>query len=189
MRASSSWIKLQFVVRKHVMNTYQMHTLSLFLFYHIFSISLGPVSDFFCLLDSYSVSPAHSLPVFLMVCHIDVTCSAVLYNVALCIHMWMHMCVFTFIVENIHDRYLRVSCIVLMLITCLCLRPLWGPLFQLVLLFSVCLCVCVCVCAFNGLALTLSQASVGMSSFAGCSAAGQVRCGGQEGTRIRSDWL
>lgn len=28
MRASSSWIKLQFVVRKHVMNTYQMHTLS-----------------------------------------------------------------------------------------------------------------------------------------------------------------
>lgn len=39
MRASSSWIKLQFVVRKHVMNTYQVHTLSLFLFYHIFSPS------------------------------------------------------------------------------------------------------------------------------------------------------
>lgn len=31
MRASSSWIKLQFVVRKHVMNTYQMHTLFLFI--------------------------------------------------------------------------------------------------------------------------------------------------------------
>lgn len=42
MRASSSWIKLQFVVRKHVMNTYQMHTLSLFLFYHIFYTSLSP---------------------------------------------------------------------------------------------------------------------------------------------------
>lgn len=45
MRASSSWIKLQFVVRKHVMNTYQMHTLSLFLFYYIFL--------FFCLFDSH----------------------------------------------------------------------------------------------------------------------------------------
>lgn len=40
MRASSSWIKLQFVVRKHVMNTYQMHTLSLFLYSITFSLPL-----------------------------------------------------------------------------------------------------------------------------------------------------
>lgn len=47
MRASSSWIKLQFVVRKHVMNTYQMHTLSLFLFYHILTTSRSPFAALF----------------------------------------------------------------------------------------------------------------------------------------------
>lgn len=52
MRASSSWIKLQFVVRKHVMNTYQMHTLSPFFYFITFSPPLFPfcpVFDFFFL--------------------------------------------------------------------------------------------------------------------------------------------
>lgn len=107
MRASSSWIKLQFVVRKHVMNTYQMHTLSLFLFYHIFSTSLTPssLSLIFCLFDSTPISVVHLFSVFLMVCHIDVTYSAVLYNVPLCMYMCMHMCVFRFLLRYIWDLY------------------------------------------------------------------------------------
>lgn len=52
------------------MNTYQMHTLSLSLFYHIFL--------FFVFL-THTLS-AHFLSVVLMVRHTDVTYSAVLYN-------------------------------------------------------------------------------------------------------------
>lgn len=82
------------------MNTYQMHTLSLLLFYPIFStflsLSICPLFDFFVFLTLPPVSPAHSLSVFLMVCHIDVTYSAVLYNVPLCMYMCMHMCVFSY---------------------------------------------------------------------------------------------
>lgn len=77
------------------MNTYQMHTLSLFLFYHILSTSLSPFAilfDFFVFLTPSPVSPAHFLSVFLMVCHTDVTYSAVLYNVTLFMYMCMHMC-------------------------------------------------------------------------------------------------
>lgn len=94
MRASSSWIKLQFVVRKHVMNTYQMHTLSLslFLFCHILTPTLLPLAALlFCLSDSNRGSSAHFLTLSLMVCHTDVTDSALLYNIPLYMYMCMHM--------------------------------------------------------------------------------------------------
>lgn len=89
MRASSSWIKLQFVVRKHVMNTYQMHTLSPSFYSITLSLPISPslfhVFDFFCLSDSTS---CHSLSGFLMLCPTEVTYSVVLYNVLL----YMCMC-------------------------------------------------------------------------------------------------
>lgn len=83
------------------MNTYQMHTLSLFLFYHIFSTSLSRSAllfdFFFVFLTLPPVSPAHFLSVFLMVCHIDVTYSAVLYNVSpLYVYVYAYVCVHIF---------------------------------------------------------------------------------------------
>lgn len=114
MRASSSWIKLQFVVRKHVMNTYQMHTFSLFLFYHIFSTSLSPCSLIFLVFLSLPpVSPAHFLSVVLMVCHTDVTYSAVLYNVALYMYMCMHMWAQILKVHTLYMWYAseKVACV------------------------------------------------------------------------------
>lgn len=76
MRASSSWIKLQFVVRKHVMNTYQMHTLSPSFYSITLSLPVSPslfhVFGFFCLSDSTS---CHSLSGFLMLCPTEVTYS------------------------------------------------------------------------------------------------------------------
>lgn len=77
------------------MNTYQMHTLSLFLFYHILTTSRSPFAAlfdfFFVFLTLPPVSPAHFLSVFLMVCHTDGTYPAVLYNVPLYMYMCMHI--------------------------------------------------------------------------------------------------
>lgn len=191
MRASSSWIKLQFVVRKHVMNTYQMHTLTLFLFYHIFSIILCPVSDFL----SFWLYPPPSLrlipSVFLMVCHIDVTYSAVLYNIPPYMYMCMHMCIFIFLGEYICDMYLRVLCVSVILLLLFVLshlhfRPLaravdnWVQTCPLVYLLCVCM-------HLVPLSLTLSLASVEMSSFAGCSGVGLAHWSEQEDARIHSD--
>lgn len=137
MRASSSWIKLQFVVRKHVMNTYQMHTLSLFLFYHIFSTSLSlpkPCSlifFFFCLFDStprlYSSFPRFFWWSVILMWHIQLYC--IMYPFVLtcvCICVCTH---FLGAYIYVCYMYMRVSCdstilLLLFLITCLCLRPL-----------------------------------------------------------------
>lgn len=120
MRASSSWIKLQFVVRKHVMNTYQMHTpLSLFWFYYIFP---NPVSLFAVLFDFcvFLTPPSLQLifSVFLMVCHIDVEYSAWLYNVPCYMYTCMHMCVRISTVRVYCDLgVLHGSVVLLMLLT------------------------------------------------------------------------
>jgi len=73
-----------------------MHTLSPF-----YSITFSPSAPslIFCLFDSTPVSPPHSLSVFMMVCHIGVTYSAALYNVSLCMYMYMHICMLTFLDE------------------------------------------------------------------------------------------
>lgn len=148
MRASSSWIKLQFVVRKHVMNTYQMHTLSLFLFYHIFSTSLSlplPCSLIFLSFWLYPPSLAHFLSVFLMACHIDVTYSAVLYNIPLCMYMCMH----TFFRVHIYVICIWESCVCLSFSYCCFLshfsvsdhlHVLWTTVCELVHLFIYCVC-------------------------------------------------
>lgn len=183
MRASSSWIKLQFVVRKHVMNTYQMHTLSLFLFYHIFSFfSPCPVSDFL----SFWLNPrlSTSFPFFswwsvILMWHIQL-CSVMHPFVCTCVCicvcsplrgtyvMWIWECCFSLIAVS-YQMCLSQA-------TCMCCGQLCANLFIY------------CMYPFNALSLsfTLSLASVGMSSFAGCSAEGLARWGGQEGTRIYS---
>lgn len=85
MRASSSWIKLQFVVRKHVMNTYQIHTFSLFILSQFLDLTLPlAISFFFCLLV---------LLVVLLVCYIDVSYSATkkMYNIPIFVSMHMYI--------------------------------------------------------------------------------------------------
>lgn len=121
MRASSSWIKLQFVVRKHVMNTYQMHTLTLLFFFFVpypVTFSHPPLFAslcclnlrFFCVLvssDSQPASSAHFLTGFLMVRHTDVTHPELLHNVLLCMYMCIHMVVHILKLPSLH-MHLRI---------------------------------------------------------------------------------
>lgn len=112
MRASSSWIKLQFVVRKHVMNTYQMHTLFLFLFYHFLHLSLSlplPLPCSLIFLSFWLYPPSLQLisslffwwPVILM------------WHVRLCCIMYPFVCTCVCICVCTHflDAYIYVICI------------------------------------------------------------------------------
>lgn len=166
MRASSSWIKLQFVVRKHVMNTYQMHTLSLFLFYHIFL--------FFCLFDSHPhLSWLISSLLFwwsvILMWHIQLRCI---------IHPFKCTCVC--ICVHIVIAHVAYICQVLMSSLCqiACTRG------QLCANLSTIVCDVVVHC---DLCPTLSRASVGMPSSGGCKGGGLVHWSGQGHPRTHSN--
>lgn len=183
MRASSSWIKLQFVVRKHVMNTYQMHTLSLFLFYHILSPSL-PLPFSLIFLSFWLYLPSLQLisslffwwPVILM-WHIQLYC--IMYAYAWHKSLWCIHC--------ICDMYVRGLCVsVILLLLFIITSPsritsAWCGRLCANLSTSLS-----AVSVHFRLSLTLSQASVGMTSFAGCNGVGLVRWSGQGRTRIHS---
>lgn len=188
MRASSSWIKLQFVVRKHVMNTYQMHTLSLLLFYHILTTSRSPFAalfDFLVFLTLPPVSPAHFLSVFLMVCHTDGTYPAVLYNVPLYMYMCMHIPAHIFRVPILY-------------MWCVCDRVVFHCHFFIAVYHHISISdhflrvlddrvqTLSAVSGHFMLSLTLSRASAGTTSSAGCNGVGLVRWSGQGRTRIHS---
>lgn len=190
MRASSSWIKLQFVVRKHVMNTYQMHTLSLFLFYHILSPSLPlPFSLIFlsfwlCLPSLQLISSLFFWWSVILMWHIQLYC--IMYPfictcVCICVHKSLRC------IHCICDMYVRGLCVSIILLL----------LFIITSLSRITSACCLRLCANLStnlsavsvhfrLSLTLSQASVGMTSFAGCNGVGLVHWSGQGRTRIHS---
>lgn len=117
MRASSSWIKLQFVVRKHVMNTYQMHTLSPSFYSITLSLPVSPslfhVFGFFCLSDSTS---CHSLSGFLMLCPTEVTYSQ------LCCIMCSFICA---CVGYVHMHIFWYLEYVICVLCCVCVQLLY----------------------------------------------------------------
>ncbi len=146
-----------------------------------------PCSDFFVFLTPPPASPAHFLPVFLMVCRTDVTYSAVLYNASFYMYMCMHMCVYTFF-RHIY-MYPGMLCVSVILLLLLIITSLPQATYawcgrQFVNLSTSLSTVSVHIM----LPLTLSQASEGTSSFEGCNAVGLVRWNAQGRTKIHSDW-
>lgn len=150
MRASSSWIKLQFVVRKQVMNTYQVHTLSL---------SLYSITFFsFCLFDSHP--------------HLSRLISSLLswWSVILMWHIQLYCIIHPFKCT----RVCRCVKIFIVHTGCICqIQHVFVTSFpqcgQLQANLSTSLCD---VSVHCNLCLTLSRASVGLPSSAGCKGGG-----------------
>lgn len=169
------------------MNTYQMHTLSFLSFYHIFSSPLSLLS--LCFFD-FSRPSFQLIPSLfsLILCHTDVTCSVVLHNVTLC----MGMCVFIPLSSLcICMWYVSEYCVCL-----LCEEPVCVSFFYYVIsyyVFNTCaLWITVHKLAhesvgYEHLMLTVSQASVARSSFAGYSGVGLVHWLERGQTRLHSD--